>query len=241
MNRKSEIHTGRATSVKYNKYLKKEVLIVTSKQKTVAIPSDEIDVEKEWDSLLGFVGRQIQYIVTSETDDLIIASRKEVQLLKRDDILTRLKSGECMSAKVINTLKYGAYLEIDGVLTVLLKNTDFSSGFIAIKEVLRKGDTIKVKIKNPSQQNKILVEAVEKYTPNTDKYYDKLEPEMIITGVIKTLRPDMCFVNLFPGVDGLASIPFHLDLDEGIKVDFEIKKVDKINKKIRGKVVSIKH
>lgn len=238
---KIEIFTGRAVSTRYNKELKKDTLIVSFKGSTVAIPSDEIDCEKEWDSIIGFLGREIQFIIIGEQNGTKIGSRKKVQIMKRESILNRLQSGEIMTAKVVNLLKYGAYLEVDGALTVLLKNTDFSSGFIAVKEVLKKGDTLKVKAKSNIQRSKILVECVNKYTPNIDGYLDKIEQDMIVTGTVKTLRPDKCFINLYPGVDGLASIPFHLELDEGMKVDFEVKKVDKLNKKIRGKVVSIKH
>lgn len=231
---------GKAIAVKYNKQLQKDTLIVRSKNLTVAIPDNEIDIEKEWNSLTGFLGREIHFLLTDEIDGLKLASRKEVQKLKRDTVISSLQNGEIMNAKVINLLKYGAYLEIEGVLTVLLKNADFSTGFIAVKEVLKKGDSIKVKLKKVQQKNKILVQNAVMYTPDTDKYFEKIEVDMPLVGIVKTLRPDLCFVNLYPGVDGLASIPFHLEIDEGMKVVFEVKKIDKLNKKIRGKVVSIK-
>lgn len=240
MIKNEEIFKGKATAVKYNKQLKQDTLIVNSKNLTVAIPADEIDIEKEWDSLLGFIGREIVFILKDKIDSMQLASRKEVQKLKRDEVILALKSGEILNAKVVNLLKYGAYLEIDGVVTVLLKNSDFSNGFIAVKEVLKKGDTVKVKLKKIQQESKILVENAVKYEPNIDKYFEKIEVDMQINGVVKTLRPDLCFINLYPGVDGLASIPFHIEIDEGMKVVFEVKKIDKINKKIRGKVISIK-
>lgn len=241
MNTLYDISTGRAVSVKFNKTLKQETLVVSNKQETVEIPINEIDIEKEWTSLSGFLKRTISYTVIDEIDSIKIASRKKVQELTREYTLEKLKSGEVMQARVINLLKYGAYLEIDGVLTVLLKNSDFSNGFITVKEVLRKGESIKVKIKNSNQQSKILVESSEKFEPNIENFFDSLTIDTVIPGTIKTVRPDMCFVNLHPGVDGLANIPFHIDVDEGMKVDFEIKKVDKENKKVRGKILSIKY
>lgn len=240
MTNKIEILTGRAISTKYNEVLGKETLIVTSGKQSIIIPIDEVDYEKQWDSLVGFLGREIKFILTDEVDGVKIGSRKEVQRIMRSDVLDRLQRGESVTARVINLLKYGAYVEIDGVLTAMLKNTDFSDEFITTKEVLRKGDEVVVKMKSSTQQ-KILVRCIEKYTPNTDHYFETIEPGAIVTGTVKTLRPDKCFINLYPGIDGLANTPFHLELDEGIKVDFEVKKVDKINKKIRGKVVSIKY
>ena len=233
-----EILTGKVIASKYNSELRQDVLVVLYNGRKVIMPSNEVDIEKDWETLTGFLGREISFIVTEKIGQMLLASRKEAQKLKRDDVLQRLKQGEIFEGKVINTLKYAAYIEIEGVLTALLKNSDFSDGFTAIKEVLKKGDTLKVKLKNAANENKILLGVPEKFSADTSAYFNSIQEGDIVPGVLKTLRPNMCFVNLHPGIDGLASVPY-IEVDEDMKVNFEIKKIDKENKKIRGRITSL--
>lgn len=233
-----KILTGRVISCKFNTALKQDVLILLCEKRKVVMPASEVDIEKEWDTLTGFLGREMHFLPIKKDGQMLIVSRKELQNERREDVLQRLKAGEVFEGKVINILKYAAYIEIEGVLTALLKNTDFSDGFMSIKEVLKKGDTVKVKLKNNSSDKKIALTVTEKYVADIDAYFNNVNEGDIVKGTLKTLRPDMCFVNLYPGIDGLASVP-HEEIDEEMKVNFEIKKIDRENKKIRGKITSI--
>ena len=235
-----KILTGKVIAVKYNAELKEEVLVLLHEGRKVIMPKSEIDTEKEWESLIGFVGRILSFIPTNKIGQMLIVSRKELQLLKRDEVLQQLKEGEVFEGRIINILKYGAYVEVEGVLTALLKNKDFSDGFTSIKEVFKKNDTLKVKLQRVSTDTKILLETTELYTPDVEGYFEKIKEGDIVHGKLKTLRPNMCFVNLAPGVDGLAPVPF-LEVDEDMNVNFEIKTIDKDTLRIRGKVVSIKN
>lgn len=235
-----KVLTGKVISVKYNSELKQEVLVLLHEGRKVIMPKDEIDIEKEWESLIGFTGRVLSFIAINKIGQMLIVSRKELQKLKRNEVLQKLKEGEVFEGRIINILKYGAYIEVDGVLTALLKNKDFSNGFISIKEAFRKNDTLKVKLQRSSTDTKILLQTTESYVPDIAGYFEKVNEGDIVPGRLKTLRPNMCFVNLAPGVDGLAPVPF-IEVDEDMDVNFEIKSINKDTLRIRGKVVSIKN
>lgn len=235
-----EILKGRVIAIKHNKAINQDTLVVSHKGQTILIPKNEVDIEKDWDNLTGFIGREINFIKLDTELDLNLGSRKKAQGIKRDELIEKLKNNEIVQARVVNLLKYGAYLEIDGSVTVLLKNNDFSNGHIAANEALKRGQVLNVRLKKITEQGKIQVETESKFIPNLDKYFEKINEGDVVTGTLKTLRPDMCFVNLYPGIDGLSSVPGELDLDEGMKVEFEIRKIDPATKKIRGKVIGIK-
>lgn len=236
-----KILKGKAKIARYDEELDKEILIVSLKNTTGVIHIEEIDIEKEWDKLNGFIGRELIFIVIAVSDNgQIICSRKKAQEILMDDILNRLKSGEVFSARVINPQKYGAYIEIEGVLTGILKNLDFAENHITVKEVLQKGDIVNVKLKKITNNGKLNFEAVTKYKPSSSIEFDSFKIGDIVEGKLKTIQPDKCFVNIAPGLDVLCSIPTVGDLYEDMHVIIKISKLDEYSQKIRGKIIEIK-
>lgn len=229
---------GKVISNKYISSLKEDCLVIICDKRKVIMPISELDLEKEWSDIDGFTGRELHFLPIKADGHMLIVSRKELQKEKRSLVLEKLKNGESFKGKVINTLKYAAYIEIEGVLTGLLKNSDFSDSLISIKEAVKRGEYIDVKLKNHTE-NKVILTAVEKFKPNRSEFLAEKSEEDIVTGVIKTLLPDKCFVNIAPGIDGLASVPF-FEVDEGMKVNFKITKIDLENERVRGKILSLK-
>ncbi|MBQ3420607.1 MAG: S1 RNA-binding domain-containing protein [Romboutsia sp.] len=235
-----KILKGKAKISRYDEKLDKEILILNLKNTTGIIHIDEIDVEKEWDRLNGFIGRELIFVVTEVHDDYVICSRKKAQEMLMDDVLERLKSGEVFSAKVINPQKYGAYIEIEGVLTGILKNLDFAENHITVKEVLQKGDIVNVRLKKITNNGKLNFEAVTKYKSSSSIDFSSFKIDDIVEGKLKTIQPDKCFVNIAPGLDALCSIPTIGDLYEDMNVIIKISKLDEVSRKIRGKIIEIK-
>lgn len=230
--------TGKVISSKFNTAINEDCLIILCDKRKVIMPKSELDIEKDWEDIDGFIGRELHFLPKKLDGQMLIVSRKDLQLEKRESVIEALKNGETFKGKVINTLKYAAYIEIEGVLTALLKNTDFSNSFISIKEAVKKGEFIDVKLKKYSDE-KILLSSVNNFIPDRKQFLLNNSEEDIVTGVVKTLLPDKCFVNLAPGIDGLASVPF-FEIDEGMKVNFKITKIDLDNERVRGKIISLK-
>lgn len=234
-----EVLNGKVTAIKYIKQLDKECLVIMCKNRKVIMPCDQIDVEREWINLDGFLGRVLYFVPIEIDGHMLVVSRKKLQEDKRDIVLRELHEGKEFDAVVINTLKYAAYVEVEGVLTGLLKNKDFSDELISVKEAVRKGGKVKVRMKPGSTDDKLLLVAAEKYVSNKSAFFDIYKVDDEIPGIVKTLRADKCFINLIPGIDGLANVP-NFEIDEDVAVNFRITKIDKEAQRVRGKVISIK-
>jgi small subunit ribosomal protein S1 len=235
-----EVLKGIVKVVQRHPELETDVLILDLDGVKGIIVREEVDLEVQWKSLVGFVGREVSFVVKEIDRDagVVICSRKEAQAILKEKIIERLKEGEVFSAKVINILNYGAYVEIDGV-TGLLKNVDFAEDYTTIGEVLKIGDTVNVKLKKISANGKLNFEAVEKYKSPTIMNFDMFERDQVVLGVVRNVKPWGVYVCIAPGLDALAPIPGTGEIEEGMKVSFRITQVRKEEKRVRGKIVRI--
>jgi ribosomal protein S1 len=235
------ILTGIVKVAQVNREKDKEELVVDINGIKGIIPKDEIDMEFKFKSLIAFVGTTVKFVVKSipKDADYVICSRAMAQEMMAPEILGKLEDGEFFDGKVINILPYGAYIDIDGIVG-LLKNTDFAEDYTSIKDMHHIGDTIKVKMKGRSSNDKLLFEAVTKYVSPTVITRDSLEPGQIVFGVVRNIQPWGVFVNIAPNLDALVDSEF-ADIQEDQKVSVRIKSVkqDADKFKVRGKIVSI--
>jgi len=235
------ILTGVVKVAQVNRDKNREELIVDIDGVRGLIPKEEIDMSFTFKSLITFVGTTVKVVVQNvpANGDFVICSRAEAQKLMAPKILSRLEDGEFFEGKIINILPYGAYIDIDGVVG-LLKNTDYAEDYTSIKEMHHVGDTIQVKMKGRSSNEKLLFEAVTKYVSPTVITRESLEPGQIIYGVVRSVQPWGVFVNILPNLDALVDSEF-ADIQEDQKVAIRIKSIkqDDDKFKVRGKIVSI--
>lgn len=234
------IMKGVVKVVQYDNDLNTDVLIMDLNGVKGVVVRDEVDLEVNWKSLVGFIGREISFVV-KEVDaekGVVYCSRKDAQALQKESIVERLREGEVFNAQVINILKYGAYVEIEGV-TGLLKNVDFAEDYTTIGEVLKVGDTVNVKLKKISANNRLIFEAVEKYKNSTIMGFDMFQRDQVVLGVVRNVKPWGVYVCIAPGIDALCPIPGTGEVEEGMKVSFRITQVRPEEKRVRGKIVRI--
>ncbi|WPS85464.1 S1 RNA-binding domain-containing protein (plasmid) [Brevibacillus halotolerans] len=234
------IMKGMVKVVQYNQELETDILILDLEGVKGIIVREEVDLEVNWKSLVGFLGREVSFVVKEVDKDsgVVICSRKDAQEILKESIVERLKEGEVFGAQVINILKYGAYVEIEG-LTGLLKNIDFAEDYTTIGEVLKIGDSVNVKLKKVSENNRLIFEAVEKFKNPTIMEFDMFEPNQVVLGVVRNVKPDGVFVCIAPGLDALCPIPATGEIEEGMKVYFRITQVRTEEKRVRGKIVRV--
>lgn len=235
------ILTGVVKLAQVNRDIGKEELIVDIDGVKGVVPKDEIDMAFSFKSLVTLVGTTVKVVVIKVPTqaNYVICSRAEAQRIMVPQIMSRLEDGEFFNGKIINILPYGAYVDIDGVVG-LLKNVDFAEDYTSIKEIHRVGDSIKIKMKGRSSNDKLLFEAVKKYISPTVISRDSLEPGQVISGVVRSVQPWGVFVNILPNLDALVDSEF-ADVQEDQKVSIRIKSVkqDEDKFKVRGKIVSI--
>lgn len=233
-----EIMKGVVKLVQYNKDLGTDILALDLDGVKGVIVREEADHEVKWKSLVGFIGREVNFIVKSidEETGTVFCSRKEAQEILKGEIIERLCEGEVFNAKIVNILKYGAYVEIEGI-SGLLKNVDFADDYTAIEDVLKVGDTVNVKLKKVSANDKLIFEAVEKYKNPTIMEFDMFERDQVVLGVVRNVKPWGVYVCIAPGLDALCPIPGTGEIEEGMKVSFRITQVKPEEKRVRGKII----
>lgn len=239
MNEK-EILKGLVVLTQHDDELETEVLVMDFDGTKGIIKKEDVDYQIEWNSLVGFVGREISYIIkeVDEENNRIFCSRKEAQELVEDEIVEKLNNGETLTATITRILKYGAYVEIEGIYA-LLKNSDFSDDHVSVGDIMGVGDTIDVKLLKISENDKLIVEPVEKYVLKTVMKFDNFERDQVVLGVVNGIKPWGAYVTIATGLDALCPIPPTGEIEEGSKVSFRITQVQEDKKRVRGKILRI--
>lgn len=235
-----KILRGLVVLTQYNEELDTEILLMDLEGIKGIITREEVDYQMEWKSLVRFVGQEIYFTVkeVDEENNIVYCSRKEAQELMEEEIIERLKNGEIFEATITGIVRYGAYVDINGIYA-LLRNVDFSDDHVKVGDVLKVGDKIKVKLQNVSENKRLRVEAVEKYELKTVMNFDAFERDQVVLGVVNGIKPWGAYVTIAPGLDALCPIPLIGEIEEGTKVSFRITQVQKDKERVRGKIVRI--
>lgn len=238
--KEQKVLKGLVKVVQFDQELATDVLILDLDGVKAVIKREDVDLEVEWKSLVGFLGREVNFTVleVNEEKGLLVCSRKEAQSVKKQEVVERLTEGEVFNAQIINILKYGAYVEIEGV-TGLLKNVDFADDYTTVGEVLKVGDKVNVKLKKISTNDRLIFEAIEKFKNPTIMEFDMFERDQVVLGVVRNVKPWGAYVCIAPGLDALCPIPGTGEIEEGMKVSFRITQVRDDEQRIRGKIVRI--
>lgn len=233
-----EVMKGLVKMVQFDKTLDSDILALDLDGVKGIIVREEVDHEVNWKSLVGFIGRDVSFVVKSvdEETGTIYCSRKDAQNILKEVIVERLCEGEVFNAQIVNILKYGAYVEIEGI-SGLLKNVDFADDYTTIEDILKVGNTVNVKLKKVSSNGKLIFEAIEKYKNPTIMEFDMFERDQVVLGVVRNVKPWGIYVCIAPGLDALCPVPGTGEIEEGMKVSFRITQVKPEEERVRGKII----
>ncbi|MFJ8531229.1 S1 RNA-binding domain-containing protein [Bacillus sp. NPDC094106] len=237
---KGTVFSGTVRLVQRHESLDTDILMTELDGVQVVIAREEVDIRQVKTSLVNFIGRKVSFVILSvdEENGVLMASRKAVEERKRDALISKLEEGAEFDAKITKVLRFGAFVEINGV-SVLLRNSDFAEGFTSLREVKQAGDVVKVKLTKVTENHRILVQAVEKFKTNSVMSLDKFEPNQVVLGRIRSVKPWGCFVCIEANIDALCPIPGTFDVEEDMLVSFRITQVRVDEKKVRGKIINI--
>lgn len=214
-------------------------ILLAFEGRKVTIVASEINIPSK-QSLVTLVGSDIDFVILQAPEEvpLLIGSHKRAIEIIQKPIVDDIMSGKEMEAVITNILGFGAYLNIGGV-TALMKNSDFSEDYNTIADVMHVGDRIKVKYVKTSSTGTIIMESVVKYNSGSPFSIDDFKTGQMVLGTIRSVKPECVFVNIAPRLDALAPVPQFADLQEGEKVQFQIKKVKADEGKVRGKIYRV--
>lgn len=232
--------TGIVRLTQHNALLDTEILMLDLEGTKAIITRENIDIRQITTSLVNFVGKKIKFMIV-EIDreaETLICSRKAVKEIEREAMVKRLEAGEVVNAKIAKLLNFGAYVDIEGV-TALIRNQDFAEDYTTMKELKEVGDVIEVKLRKVSSNGRVFVEATTKFCQPTVMSLDIFEPDQVVFGVVRNVKPWGAYVCIAPNIDALCPVPGTVDLEEGMNVTFRITQVKKEEGRVRGKIIKI--
>ncbi len=153
------------------------------------------------------------------------------------DLIKDVKD-EPYKVKIVKFLDYGALCRFnDYNIFGEIRNSNFiDKPFVRVADVFKEKDELEVKIKNISNSGRVQLELVDKDIEVETKYEEEaLKPGVVVVGVVKSIHPFGCFVNLDVGLDGICSIPSHLSnqIHKGVKVIYKITSVNREDGSLR--------
>ncbi len=212
------------------------------------LPGSQIELSKVTD-FDKYVGKEmeVKIIKVNTLRNNVIASRRklleEQRLADKSQVIANLKVDEEVEGRVKNLTNYGAFVDIGGI-DGLLHITDLSWERVNHpSDILKLGETIKVKIIEVDEENCRISLGLKQINPDPwDSIKDKLQVNTVVSGTVVRLTNYGAFVKLFEGVEGLIHIsemswtkrikhPSSM-LQENQEIDAKILDVDFENRKI---------
>ena len=230
---------GQVCATHFSEVFQDDVLVLDQDGVKAYIPRNEIELKELTKSLIGYVWKDIRFVITevNEEEGYVVGSARQVKERERETAIVEA-FGEDRSAEVdalvTRVMSYGAYVRI-GNLTALLQNQDFSIDHTIVKDMYSEGDTIRVRFLRCTR-SKVLVETPEKVCGEYNFDLSDLKPNDLVKGVVRTLKSWGCFTNILPGLDGLSPVPVYFEVEEGMKVIFKINQITE-DGRIRGRIV----
>ena len=237
---KKEIKEGIVRLVQYDIILNDYAVWLDLDGDKVIIPRQELELYEIKGGLNHYIGTRLQYIITAYDANrhVYLGSCREVKHKKRLELIERLKAGETFDAKVTRLVYFGAYLSIDGV-SVILRNQDFANDYTTVSDVYKEGDQISVCLLKVNDNLKINVQAVTKYECHSSITIEDFEPQTVVYGLVRSVKPWACFVNIAPNLDAICPVPTFFTVKEGMKVAFRINQVRLEEGRVRGKIITV--
>lgn len=246
---KDDIEEAYKSGNPINVRVKEEVkggLVATYGSLRIFIPASQASREKlELSTLVG-KNIEVKIIELDFNNRKIVASRRaieeEVYEKNKKAIWKTLKSGEKKSGVVTNIVKYGAFVDIGGVEGLIHINDLAWERVYNVEDVVKVGDKVEVfvgEVDTKKERLSLILKDVAKEP--WEVHGDSLKEGGIFEGKVVRLTNFGAFVEILPGIEGLAHITEITDeniakpsevLKVGQNVKVKILNVDKNEKKL---------
>ena len=223
-------------------------LVANFKGVRVFIPASQIDI-KFTENKEEYIGKTIEVRLidfSAKNPVKVVASRRvlleEARNVVESKAWEKFNLGDVVKGEVKRFTNFGAFVEINGV-DGLLHLSQISWNHVKnIKDILKEGQIIDVKIIDLDKENKKLSLSMKELMPKPwENVKEKYPEDSIVLGRVVRLNDFGAFVELEPGVDGLVHISkiSHSRINhpkEALTIGEEIKakilSVDEENKRI---------
>ena len=223
-------------------------MVANFKGVRVFIPASQIDI-KFTENKEEYIGKTIEVRLidfSAKNPVKVVASRRvlleEARNVVESKAWEKFNLGDVVKGEVKRFTNFGAFVEINGV-DGLLHLSQISWNHVKnIKDILKEGQIIDVKIIDLDKENKKLSLSMKELMPKPwENVKEKYPEDSIVLGKVVRLNDFGAFVELEPGVDGLVHISkiSHSRINhpkEALTIGEEIKakilSVDEENKRI---------
>lgn len=181
-------------------------------------PASQVDI-RFIEDLAEFVGQRFDFRITKfeggRRPNLVVSRRallEEQQRIQAEQTRAQLKEGTVLSGVVSSLKDYGAFVDIGG-LEGMIHISELAFGHVKHpKELLQVGQSVEVSVlriepaSGPKQREKI---ALSIRALSRDPWQDAIESFPVgarVTGKVSRLQTFGVFIELAPGIDGLAHI-----------------------------------
>ena len=126
-----------------------------------------------------------------------------------DDIETKYPVGSIVKGKIVNMMKYGAFVELEEGVEGLIHVSEMSwtRHIKHPTDLFKVGDTLEAKILTVESDEKKISLGIKQLQDNPwDKIEEKYQVDSIHKGIVKNLTQYGAFIQLEEGVDGLVHI-----------------------------------
>ena len=216
-------------------YIGNDIKALMPREEVSSIVGEDGLVEEKY--IVNKVGKSIPVcikdIINSDDGKIeVILSKKILELKVRRWMYMHLKPGIKLKGIVVNLLEYGAFVDVGGGVTGLIKLQDLSENRVRHpNEVLRIGQRINVIVKKFDRDTGKIELSYKEQLGTFEQNVKKLKEGDIVEGIVKNRIKTGIFIELKPNLIGLAE---HVNgLEYGQKVLVSIKKISIENKKIK--------
>ena len=213
----------------------------------VFIPASQLSLNYVED-INTFVGKEleVEVIEFDSEKSRVVASRKAIekkaQEEKKDALWSTIKKGEKKEGTVSKLVKFGAFVDLDGI-DGLVHISDLSWSRIKDpSEVVAVGDKVTVYVQNVDREKKRLSLVLKDVNQDPWKEFtSKYKSGSVVQGKVTNFIAIGAFVELVPGVEGLVHISEISDehiakpsdvLKIGDSVKVKVLDIDEKNKKV---------
>jgi len=175
-------------------------------------PYSQMGLQKT-DDPQGYIGKKITFRIVEYGEKgrkLILSSRailEEEQRQRREQIKGNLKEGMVLRGKIVSLVKFGAFVDLDGIQGLIPMSELGWSRVDNIHDVLIVGQEVDVKIIKLDWDKNQIGLSLKQCLPDPWDTVDQIFSEgSVHTGRIVRLTNFGAFVNLAPGIDGLLHI-----------------------------------
>ncbi|WP_127016086.1 bifunctional 4-hydroxy-3-methylbut-2-enyl diphosphate reductase/30S ribosomal protein S1 [Anoxybacter fermentans] len=176
------------------------------------VPASHVAIEYVED-LEQFVGQTLRFkvIEVDRANNNVVLSRKIVLEEEREalkaETLSKLEEGQIVEGKVTKIVDFGAFVDLGGI-EGLLHISEISWGRIDHpSEVLKEGETIRVKVLKLDKENERIALGIKQTQPDPwVEFAKKHHVGEVVSGTITKTVDFGAFMEIEPGVEGLIHI-----------------------------------